>query len=81
MKKLLSVCLLIFALSFPAFAGHTQAGGFGWCECTPVQGVCSCCGGSFLTVANDQENNSISQHVLDGTGPIQTFRVRAACGH
>ena len=27
MKRFLCVCLLMFALSFPAFAGHTVAGG------------------------------------------------------
>lgn len=31
LKKLLSVCLLMFCLSLPAFGGHTQAGN--WCDC------------------------------------------------
>jgi hypothetical protein len=29
MKRLLSICLLTFCLSFPVFGGHTQTGG--WC--------------------------------------------------
>lgn len=32
MKRLLSICLLILCLSFPALAGHTTQGGF-WCNC------------------------------------------------
>jgi hypothetical protein len=33
MKRLLAVLLLILCLSFPALAGHTQAGGYKSCEC------------------------------------------------
>ena len=32
MKKLAAVCLLILALSFPAFGGHTLADGYA-CSC------------------------------------------------
>jgi hypothetical protein len=32
MKRLLPVLLLMLCLSFPAFAGHTVAGG-AWCDC------------------------------------------------
>jgi hypothetical protein len=35
MKRLLSVCLLMLCLSFPAFAGHTQAGDR-YCDCRTV---------------------------------------------
>ena len=66
MKKLLSVSLLILCLSFPVFGGHTTQGNV-FCECTPVQSVCPCCGGGdLLTVANDQENDSINQNASDG---------------
>ena len=69
MKRLLVVLTLICSLSLPAFGGHTQLGGGAFCQCDPVENICPCCGGSFLTVANDQENDSISQHVSDGTEP------------
>jgi hypothetical protein len=32
MKRLLAICLLMLCLSFPAFAGHTFAGGYA-CTC------------------------------------------------
>jgi hypothetical protein len=32
MKRVLAVCLLIIALAFPAFAGHTIAGNM-YCDC------------------------------------------------
>jgi hypothetical protein len=35
MKRLLAVLLLMLCLSFPAFAGHTVAGGYA-CECGTV---------------------------------------------
>ena len=69
MKRLAAVVIFICALSVPSFAGHIPAGGI-WCECTPVQGVCECCGGNLLTVANNQENESISQHASDDEQPM-----------
>ena len=73
MKRFLSVCLLMLCLCLPVIGGHTQQGGYGkLCECTPINGVCPCCGGS-LTVANEQENDSINQNASDGTEP--TFEL------
>lgn len=66
MKRLVSVCLLMLCLSLPVFGGHHLQGGFGYCDCDPVGNVCPCCGGSLLAVANDQENDSITQHASDG---------------
>ena len=66
MKKLLVVLTLICSLCLPVFGGHQQMGGGAYCPCTPVEGTCQCCGASFLTVADDQENDSVSQHVSDG---------------
>ena len=65
MKKLLVVLMLICCLSLPVFGGHHQQGSGAYCSCTPVEGYCLCCG-SCLTVANDQENDSVSQHASDG---------------
>ena len=42
-----------------------MGGGFCNCDSPPVEGVCPCCCGN-LNVANDQENDSISQHDSDG---------------
>jgi hypothetical protein len=33
MKRLLATLTLILCLSFPAFGGHVQAGGYASCEC------------------------------------------------
>lgn len=66
MKRLFSVCLLILCLSFPAFAGHTQAGDYGYCPGTPVEGVCPYCGGNLAAV---QEDESTNQDVSDDAKP------------
>ena len=46
MKKLAAVCLLMFALSFPAFAGHTVQGEH-YCGCGTIGCIedypCECC--------------------------------------
>ena len=70
MKKFLFVCLLMFALSSPAFAGHTQSGdnrSSSYCECTPVHGVCPCCG-AVLGAVYHQEDEPICQDGADGAG-------------
>ena len=69
MKKSLFICLLIFALSSPAFAGHQQAGGYGYCECTPVNGVCPCCERTF-DAARIQGDEPICQFFSDDTEPM-----------
>jgi hypothetical protein len=58
---------MVFLLFAPAYAGHSTSGGFGWCECTPVQGVCPCCGGINRAAANDQvsDSESITQNASD----------------
>jgi hypothetical protein len=71
MKRLIGVVTLILCLSFPVFSGHTQTGFGRQCECNLVNNVCPCCGASFLSVANDQENNLATQHDADGA----EFRV------
>jgi len=39
MRKLLSVCLLMFCLSLPIFAGHSVIGST-WCECGAPNCLC-----------------------------------------
>jgi hypothetical protein len=65
MKRFLVVLTIICSLSLPVFAGHHQMGSGAYCNCEPVQNICPCCGG-FLGAAYSQENDSISQHDLDG---------------
>ena len=38
MKRLLSVCLIMFCLCMPVFPGHTIPGG--WCECGAPGCIC-----------------------------------------
>ena len=64
MKRLAVVLIFICALCVPSFAGHIPVGGYGYCECMPVKGVCPCCG-SLLATASPQEDESISQNVSD----------------
>ena len=66
MKRLLVVLTLICSLSLPVVGGHQQMGGGAYCHCTPVEDICPCCGGNIRTVANDEENDSMSQHASDG---------------
>jgi hypothetical protein len=40
MKRLLSVCLLMLCLSFPAYAGHTVAGGYACSVCPCNDCIC-----------------------------------------
>jgi hypothetical protein len=56
--------MLIFCLSFPALGGHTQPGEFIACQCTPVEGVCPCCGFMGLTAESDQENVLTAQSAV-----------------
>jgi hypothetical protein len=63
MRRLLVVFMLICALSLPVLGGHHQLGGY-WCNCTPVEGTCPCCGFSGLAAEPDQENVSTAQSAV-----------------
>ncbi len=75
MRRLMVVVTLILCLSCPILAGHTQTGFGRQCECNPVGDICQCCGASLLTVTPNQENDSITQHDSDGTGPMLELSV------
>lgn len=68
MRRLLASLMLIITLSVPVFSGHVPVGGGRYCDCAPVEGYCPCCGG-ILNLANNQEAESISQHMSDCTEP------------
>jgi hypothetical protein len=59
MKRVLAVCLLILALAFPSFAGHTTQGN-SYCDCTPVNGACPCCGSFGLSRTANQEEEPVA---------------------
>jgi hypothetical protein len=72
MKRFVAVVSLILCLSFPVLSGHNQAGGgFATCECTPVEGVCPCCGYIRLAAEPDQENDTVTQDTVT-TGERET---------
>ena len=66
MKKLAAVSLIIFALSLPAFGGHTVAGErYGYCDCgTPgcVEDYPGECGDKALSASTEAPGNN-----TDGT--------------
>jgi hypothetical protein len=62
MKKVLGICLLIFALAFPCFAGHTTQGNL-YCDC----GTSGCvedypgeCGRSGHTATQDDSSKDVT---------------------
>ena len=58
MKRLLAVCLLMLALSFPVLAGHTMPGG-AYCECGTtgcVQDYPDECGDGYRPMTTHQKN-------------------------
>jgi hypothetical protein len=65
MKKVLGICLLIFALAFPVFGGHTQSGNL-YCDCgTPgcVEDFPGECGrsGNAATPSNEPLSDSTAE--------------------
>jgi hypothetical protein len=69
MRKRLIVAVLITFLSVaPAYAGHSLAGGDRYCDCTPVNGACACCGTIFNSYTPESiQDNEASEH---GAAPI-----------
>jgi hypothetical protein len=65
MKRLLPVLLLMLCLSFPAFAGHTVAGG-AYCECgTPgcIEDYPGECGRSGQSATQDNTPKDVSSEL------------------
>jgi hypothetical protein len=67
MKRLLSVGLFIFCLSFPVFGGHTQAGN--WCNCGTPSCICD--------PGEQPENNLVaeSKQRIDESEPVGSESV------
>jgi hypothetical protein len=68
MKKLLAGLMLMLCLSFPVLGGHTQTSG-AFCNCTPINGVCPCCGGIQGAVRNHEDVSTVAQNASDCAEP------------
>jgi len=79
MKRLCAVCLLMFALSFPAFGGHSQPGDSP-CSCnTPgcMEDYPGECDGKALSMPGEESGDGTAEWGIVLVGLLLWLRLKA----
>ena len=79
MKRLVSVCLLMLCLSFPAFAGHTMPGGYA-CTCETagcIEDYVGECNGHGTTQQSATPNDGTAELAIVIVALLLWLRIKA----